>query len=775
MDNPASLLAALQNRLYQQAPERHGISGAFLKALAVVLAVVRDLAFGQLMLRATSLVYTTLLSIVPMLALTFSVSKAFGVHGQIEPALQRFMEPLGPKGVEITTNIMRFIDNMHVGVLGSVGLGMLLFTAVSTILKIESSINTIWHVKTMRPLSQRISYYLCVMLLGPILVVSALGLNATLASSNLVQMIISVEPFGHLAVLAGRLLPYVLVIGLFLFLYLFMPNTRVRLLPALTSALVAGICWQSAGWAFARFVAGSTQYAAIYSSLAILIIFMIWLYVSWIVVLVGASVGFYMQHTECLMAPPGEEPHLSAQSQDQLALAIMQALGERYLQGSAALRTEELARRFHTPGYAVDGILEALAAHGIVVRLDKSEPTTWMPGRDLSNITTPPPNRYPVQTELERFNADIIREAIEFEMSRNGQVFFINNRIQNIYEIENLIRREVPGVRVAVGHGQMEPDKLERIILDFVNYEYDVLVATTIVENGIDVSNANTIIVNNAHQFGLSELHQLRGRVGRSNRKAFCYLLAPPLSTLTAEARRRLQAIESFAELGSGMHIAMQDLDIRGAGNMLGAEQSGFIADLGYETYQKILEEAVDELKTDEFADLYAGDDEGAPNTGDNYVRETFVESDLELMFPPTYIPNDSERVGIYRELDTIETDEALSRFVASLQDRFGRIPTEGEELIRVVSLRRMARRLGIEKVVLKRGAMALYLPSDSDSPYYQSIAFGRLLGYIGRHPKSCVLREQNAKRSILIRNVASVAAAVRCLTEVEHIEPDAA
>ena len=387
MDNPASLLAALQNRLYQQAPERHGISGAFLKALAVFLAVVRDLAFGQLMLRATSLVYTTLLSIVPVLALTFSVSKAFGVHGQIEPALQRFMEPLGPKGAEITTNIMSFIDNMHVGVLGSVGLGMLLFTAVSTILKIESSINTIWHVKTMRPLSQRISYYLCVMLLGPILVVSALGLNATLASSHLVQMIISVEPFGHLAVLAGRLLPYVLVIGLFLFLYLFMPNTRVRLLPALTSALVAGICWQSAGWAFARFVAGSTQYAAIYSSLAILIIFMIWLYVSWIVVLVGASVGFYMQHTECLMAPPGEEPHLSAQSQDQLALAIMQALGERYLQGNAALRTEELAKRFHTPGYAIDGLLEALVAHGIVVRVDKSEPAAWMPGRDLSNIT----------------------------------------------------------------------------------------------------------------------------------------------------------------------------------------------------------------------------------------------------------------------------------------------------------------------------------------------------------------------------------------------------
>lgn len=396
-----------------------------------------------------------------------------------------------------------------------------------------------------------------------------------------------------------------------------------------------------------------------------------------------------------------------------------------------------------------------------------------MGARDLSNITTPPPNRYPVQTEIQRFNADIIREAISFEMSRNGQVFVINNRIQNIYEIEALIRREVPDARVAVGHGRMEPEALERVVIDFVNYEYDVLVATTILENGIDVSNANTIIVCDAHHFGLSELHQLRGRVGRSNRKAFCYLLAPPLTTLPPDARRRLQAIESFSELGSGMHIAMQDLDIRGAGNMLGAEQSGFIADLGYETYQKILEEAVDELKADEFADLYAGDDT-ASETGDTYVRETFVESDLELMFPPTYIPNDSERVALYRELDSIETEDALKRFVSALQDRFGRIPTEGEELIRVVGLRRMARRLGIEKVVLKRSLMALYLPTAADSPYYQSRAFGRLLTYIGLHPRACQLREQNGRRSIVIRNVASVAAAVRCLTEVERTEPEA-
>lgn len=387
MDNPASLLAALQSRLYQKAPTRRGLTGFFTKTLAIFLAILRDLAFGQLTLRATSLVYTTLLSIVPMLALTFSVSTAFGVRGQIEPALERFLEPLGPRGQEITTNIMNFINNMNVGVLGSVGLGMLLFTAVSTILKIEASINTIWHVKTMRSISQRVSGYLCILLLGPILVFSALGLNATLASSHLVQMIISVEPFGHLAVLAGRLLPYVLVILLFLFLYLFMPNTRVRFLPALTSALVAGVCWQSAGWGFARFVAGSSQYTAIYSSLAIIIIFMIWLYVSWLVVLVGASVGFYMQHTECLMASPGDEPHLSAQSQDQLALAIMQTLGERYVLGSTPLSAPELAQRFHTPGYAIDTILEALAAHGIAVRVDKTDPPGWMPGRDLGNIT----------------------------------------------------------------------------------------------------------------------------------------------------------------------------------------------------------------------------------------------------------------------------------------------------------------------------------------------------------------------------------------------------
>jgi transcription-repair coupling factor (superfamily II helicase) len=389
-----------------------------------------------------------------------------------------------------------------------------------------------------------------------------------------------------------------------------------------------------------------------------------------------------------------------------------------------------------------------------------------MGARDLSNISTPPPNRYPVQTEVQGFHPDIIREAINFELSRNGQVFFINNRIQNILEIEAMIRREVPDARICVGHGQMEPEVLEKTLLDFINYEYDVLIATSIVENGIDVPNANTIIINNAQQFGLSDLHQLRGRVGRSNRKAFCYLLAPPLTTLTQEARRRLLAIENFAELGSGIHIAMQDLDIRGAGNLLGAEQSGFIADLGYETYQKILEEAVDELKADEFADLYV--EEEAAKAG-NYVRETIIESDLELMFPPTYIPNDSERISLYRELDKMENETDILAFTERLKDRFGKIPKEGKELIRVVRLRRLAKSLGMEKIVLKKGRMNIHLVDNNDSPYYQSIAFDKLLAYLTDNPRKCNLREQSCRRSVVISDVRTVEDACSILEDINR------
>ena len=392
-----------------------------------------------------------------------------------------------------------------------------------------------------------------------------------------------------------------------------------------------------------------------------------------------------------------------------------------------------------------------------------------MGARDLSVIQTPPPNRYPIQTEVHTFNEEIIADAINFEMSRNGQVFFVNNRIQNLAELKAMIERNIPDCRVCVGHGQMKPEDLEKIIFDFVNYDYDVLLATTIIESGIDIPNANTIIINQAQNFGLSDLHQMRGRVGRSNKKAFCYLLAPPLSTLSPEAKRRLQAIENFSDLGSGIHIAMQDLDIRGAGNMLGAEQSGFIADLGYETYQKILSEAVTELKNDEFADLYADEIKAGEEklSGEGFVDECSVESDLELLFPNEYIPSSSERMLLYRELDKLELDKDVEAFRARLLDRFGKIPPEGEELIRIVPLRRMAKRMGIEKVFLKARRMTLYFVSNLESPYYQSEAFGKVINYMAQNPRECNLREQNGKRSMVIKNVTDVQTAVRIMQEI--------
>ena len=397
-----------------------------------------------------------------------------------------------------------------------------------------------------------------------------------------------------------------------------------------------------------------------------------------------------------------------------------------------------------------------------------------MGARDLSVIQTPPPNRYPIQTEVHTFNEEIITEAINFEMSRNGQVFFVNNRIQNLQELKALILRHIPDCRVCIGHGQMKPEELEKIIYDFVNYDYDVLLATTIIESGIDIPNANTIIINAAQNFGLSDLHQMRGRVGRSNRKAFCYLLAPPLSSLTPEAKRRLQAIENFSDLGSGIHIAMQDLDIRGAGNMLGAEQSGFIADLGYETYQKILTEAVKELKEDEFSELYAEELQAAGEekiSGEDFVSECQVESDLELLFPNEYIPSSSERMLLYRELDGLELDKDVFDFKSRLEDRFGKVPPEGQELLRIVPLRRLAKRLGAEKIFLKAGRMTLFFGSNPDSPYYQSAAFGKVIGYMGRNPRFCNLREVNGKRSMVVKNVENVETAVSILQEIVSLE----
>lgn len=389
-----------------------------------------------------------------------------------------------------------------------------------------------------------------------------------------------------------------------------------------------------------------------------------------------------------------------------------------------------------------------------------------MGSRDLSTIGTPPPNRYPIQTEVHTFDVELIRDAINFELNRNGQLFIVNNRIKNIYELEALIKREMPGVRVTVGHGQMDPKKLENVIADFINHEQDVLIATTIIESGIDMPNVNTIIVMDAQNFGLSDLHQLRGRVGRSNRKAFCYLLAPPFYMLSSDSRRRLQAIENFAELGSGLHIAMQDLDIRGAGNLLGAEQSGFIADLGYETYQKILAEAVQELRKDEFSELY--ETQQSENAQPyNFVDDVLVESDLELMFPVNYIPNDAERVGIYREMDNMESETEIMDFMKRLEDRFGRIPPQGRELIRIVRLRRIAKSLGIEKVVLKNGQMTLFLISDPESSYYNSPAFDRLLNFVQEQSRRCRLQEKGKKRSVTIGNIETVEMAVALLEEI--------
>lgn len=398
-----------------------------------------------------------------------------------------------------------------------------------------------------------------------------------------------------------------------------------------------------------------------------------------------------------------------------------------------------------------------------------------MGARDLSSLNTPPANRQPVQTNVSTFDEEVVREAIEFEISRNGQVFFVSNRIENLTDLEAKIRRLVPGVRIVTAHGQMPTEQLEKAILDFAARDYDVLLSTTIMENGIDMPNVNTIIVNNADRFGLSELHQLRGRVGRSNRKAFCYLLVPPGKPLNPVARRRLQAIENFSDLGSGIHIAMQDLDIRGAGNLLGAEQSGFIADLGYEAYQQVLREAVTELKTQEFSDTFTDISAGAP---DEYVADVSVESDLELRLPPDYVPQENERITLYRRLDNMERPEQIEEFRSHLRDRFGPIPSVTDELIDIVPLRMAAKRLGIERIVLKNNLMRLYFVSDDNRAYYNSPAFGRVLAYLQQYPLRCQLRDLNQvggagiTHALIIEKVPSVSEALSILNAMQSATP---
>ena len=396
---------------------------------------------------------------------------------------------------------------------------------------------------------------------------------------------------------------------------------------------------------------------------------------------------------------------------------------------------------------------------------------SMMGARDLSVINTPPPNRYPVQTELRAFDGELIREAILFEMSRNGQVFFIHNRVQNIMDVHDLIMSYVPGCRIAVAHGQMEGSKLEEIMLDFIGGEYDVLLCTTIVESGLDIPNANTIIVNDAHRFGLSDLHQLRGRVGRSNKKAFCYLLTPPLNTLTEEAQKRLRALEEFSDLGSGINIAMRDLDIRGAGNLLGAEQSGFINDIGFETYHKILDEAIAELKENEFADLFDKETELV------YVTDCAIETDMEVMLPSEYVSSTAERISLYTELDHIKTEERLMEFTNQLIDRFGPIPKPVNDLLNTVRLRWVAKDLGFEKIALRDNLMTAHFVSNPDSPYYETETYHQVMQYIISHPKRCALKEAHERLILTMKEVSTVTQAleiVRAMAEQKTPAPTA-
>ncbi len=349
-----------------------------------------------------------------------------------------------------------------------------------------------------------------------------------------------------------------------------------------------------------------------------------------------------------------------------------------------------------------------------------------MAARDLSVIKTPPPNRQPIFTERRVFSDELIKEAIYKEVNRGGQVFFVHNRVKSLEEVADLIKKLCPDVSIKIAHGQMDPEKLEETLVSFIEGEFDVLVSTNIIETGLDISNANTIIINNAHQFGMSDLHQLRGRVGRSNKKAYCYLFAPPLSVLTEEARQRLKTLEEFSELGSGIHIAMKDMDIRGAGNLLGGEQSGFITDIGYETYQKILEEAVEELKETEFKQLFIEEFEKKKE----FVKEVEIETDIEMLIPDKYVANTQERLALYTSLDGIENEEGISKYRADMKDRFGRIPKEAEELFNGLRLRWKCRKLGFERLILKNNKMRLYFLSNAQSPYYETQVFQNLFQY---------------------------------------------
>ena len=387
-----------------------------------------------------------------------------------------------------------------------------------------------------------------------------------------------------------------------------------------------------------------------------------------------------------------------------------------------------------------------------------------MAARDMSNIMTPPPNRQPVDTKLVTFSEEVIRDAVTYEVSRGGQVFIVNNRIENIKEVAGMVQRLCPDVRVLIAHGQMKGDELEQKMMAFVDGEYDVMIATTIIESGLDIPNANTIIINNANHFGLSDLHQMRGRVGRSNKKAFCYLLAPPMHSLTPEARKRLTAIEQFSDLGSGFQIAMRDLDIRGAGNLLGGEQSGFISEIGFDMYQKILQEAIDELKETEFKELYSEELKDK-----DFVKDCQLETDLEIMIPDKYISNIGERLNIYRDLDNIQTEENLDQLKEQLIDRFGEIPKPTQELFSAIQLRWIAKGIGLEKMVLKQKKLVGYFIANQESLFYQSPNFTAVLKYIQANPNACKMKERNDKLTLVFENVNNVREAIELLEPINE------
>jgi transcription-repair coupling factor (superfamily II helicase) len=392
-----------------------------------------------------------------------------------------------------------------------------------------------------------------------------------------------------------------------------------------------------------------------------------------------------------------------------------------------------------------------------------------MAARDLSVITTPPPNRYPIESQVVGFNEEIIRDAVSYEIQRNGQVFFINNRIENIKEIAGMIQRLVPDARVGIGHGQMEGNKLEEIMLSFMNGDFDVLVATTIIESGLDVPNANTIFINNANNFGLSDLHQMRGRVGRSNKKAFCYFICPPYSAMTDDARKRIQALEQYNELGSGFNIAMKDLEIRGAGDLLGGEQSGFINDIGFETYQKIMNEAIEELKENEFKELYEEE-----NTSETkvFVKELQIDTDFELLFPDEYINSVNERLSLYNDLGNCKNEEELTAFENKLIDRFGPLPKEAKALLNSIKIKWIATKMGIEKLVMKQNKMIGYFVSDQQSAYYSSKSFTKVLQFVQQHGNICKMKEKETKNGLRLLltfdNVKSINKALELMEQLK-------